>query len=64
MIRRALGLTPTEFSDRYRVPLTILADWEEGRTLPDEIAGAYLHLIASDPVAAARALAPVDLAAG
>jgi putative transcriptional regulator len=55
MIRRALGLTPAEFSARYRIPLAHLNDWEHGRSAPDEIARAYLFVIASDPAAVERA---------
>jgi putative transcriptional regulator len=49
IIRRALGLTPEEFSTRYQIPLRTLADWEDGRSQPDDPARAYLRIIAHDP---------------
>jgi putative transcriptional regulator len=56
IIRRALGLTQEEFSARYRIPLGTLRDWEQGRSEPDQPARAYLHVIAAEPTATARAL--------
>jgi putative transcriptional regulator len=49
LIRRALDLTQQEFADRYDIPLGTLRDWEQGRTVPDQPARAYLRLIAHDP---------------
>jgi putative transcriptional regulator len=56
VIRRALGLTQEEFSARYRIPLGTLRDWEQGRSEPDQPARAYLHVIAAEPTATAKAL--------
>lgn len=56
IIRRALGLTTAEFSARYRIPLGTLRDWEEGRAEPDDLAKAYLRVIAAEPAATAKAL--------
>lgn len=56
VIRRALGLTQEEFSQRYAIPLGTLRDWEQGRSEPDQPAKAYLRVIAAEPKAAARAL--------
>ncbi len=56
VIRRAFGLTQEEFSDRYRIPLGTLRDWEQGRSEPDAPARAYLEAIAGDPEAVAKAL--------
>lgn len=53
-LRRALGLTQEQFSERYAIPIGTLRDWEQGRTEPDQAARAYLDVIARDPVAAAR----------
>jgi putative transcriptional regulator len=58
MIRRALGLTPAEFSARFRIPLYSLDDWERGRSTPDAIASTYLFVIASDPAAVDLAFTP------
>jgi putative transcriptional regulator len=56
VIRRAFGLTQEEFSQRFRIPLDTLRDWEQGRAEPDQTARAYLKVIASDPEAVERAL--------
>jgi putative transcriptional regulator len=58
LIRRALGISQEEFSTRYRIPLGTLRDWEQGRTVPDQAACAYLTVIARDPQAVQRALGP------
>jgi putative transcriptional regulator len=49
IIRRPLELTQEEFAWRYHVPLGTLRDWEQGRSMPDEEARAFLTLIALDP---------------
>jgi putative transcriptional regulator len=56
VIRRALGLTLEEFAARYRIPVGMLRDWEEGRTQPDEAARAYLMVIAREPEMVRKAL--------
>jgi putative transcriptional regulator len=48
-LRRALGFTQEEFAARYRIPLGTLRDWEQGRAEPDQLARAYLKVIAHDP---------------
>lgn len=55
-LRRALSLTQEEFAGRYHIPLGTLQDWEQGRTEPDQLARAYLHVIAHDPEGTRRAL--------
>jgi putative transcriptional regulator len=55
-LRRALGLTQEEFSQRYQIPIGTLRDWEQGRKEPDQTARAYLKAIAGDPEAVHRAL--------
>jgi len=55
IIRRALGLSQEEFAARYHIPLGTLRDWEQGRSVPDQTARAYLEVIAAEPKAAARA---------
>jgi putative transcriptional regulator len=54
-LRRTLGLSRDEFATRYEIPLEMLSDWEEGRSEPDQIARAYLTVIASDPDGTRRA---------
>jgi len=48
-LRRVLGLTQEEFASRYHIPLGTILDWEQGLTEPDQLARAYLKVIASDP---------------
>jgi putative transcriptional regulator len=57
VIRRAFGLTQEEFSARYQIPLGTLRDWEQGCSLPDQTARAYLKVIAVNPDGTAQALA-------
>lgn len=56
IIRRALELTQEEFSERYRIPLGTLRDWEQGRAEPDQASGAYLKVIASESERVGRLL--------
>jgi putative transcriptional regulator len=56
IMRRALGLTQEEFSERYRIPLGTLRDWEQGASEPDQAARAYLKVIAVDPEFVRKAL--------
>jgi len=55
-LRRALRLTQEEFAARYHIPPGILQDWEQGRREPDQLARAYLLVIASGPEEVKRAL--------
>jgi putative transcriptional regulator len=57
VIRRAFRLTQEEFSARYHIPLGTLRDWEQGRSVPDQTARAYLKVIATNPDGTAKALA-------
>lgn len=58
IIRRALRLSQEEFSQRFRIPLGTLRDWEQGRKEPDAAARAYLVVIARNPEAVREALDP------
>jgi putative transcriptional regulator len=58
IVRRALDLTLEEFAARYRIPVGMLRDWEEGRAEPDEAAAAYLRVIAREPEMVRKALEP------
>ncbi len=49
VMRRALGLTQEEFSERYQIPLGTLRDWEQHRSEPDTTAKAYLRAIRGAP---------------
>ncbi len=55
-LRRNLHLTQEGFSSRYRIPLGTLRDWEQGRSIPDQTARAYLTAIAAAPEVIATAL--------
>jgi putative transcriptional regulator len=56
IIRRALRMTQEEFATRYRIPLGTLRDWEQGRSIPDQPARAYLTVIARSPHEVQQAL--------
>ncbi len=58
VLRRAMALTQDEFAARFHIPIGTLRDWEQGRSEPDQPARAYLKVIAADPGAVTRALAP------
>ena len=60
VIRRAMGLTQEEFAARFLIPLGTLRDWEQGAATPDQSARAYLTVIARDPEAVRKALAPAE----
>jgi putative transcriptional regulator len=62
VVRRALGLTQEEFANQFHIPIGTLRDWEQGRNVPDKAAEAYLRVIARDPDAVRRALAPMTAA--
>jgi putative transcriptional regulator len=48
-IRRKLRMSQMEFAQSYRIPLSTLKNWEQGRRQPDAPAAAYLHAIAKRP---------------
>ena len=56
-IRENLGLTQVAFAERFRIPVTTVRDWEQGRRNPDQAACAFLRVIAKSPRTVARALA-------
>jgi len=58
IIHRALGLKQEEFAKQFHIPIGTLRDWEQDRNYPDTAAEAYLRVIARDPEAVRRALAP------
>jgi putative transcriptional regulator len=55
-LREKLGLSQSEFADRYQIALRTLQQWEQGRCVPDGPARAYLKVIAHNPGAVQRAL--------
>jgi putative transcriptional regulator len=54
-IRETLGLSQSEFSETYNIPLPTLKGWEQGRRHPDATAAAYIRTIALFPKEAQRA---------
>ncbi len=56
IMRRALRLTQEEFAERYKIPLGTLRAWEQGVSLPDKTAQAYLRAIRGNAEAVAAAL--------
>lgn len=56
-VRRSRGMTQAAFAKAYRITVTRLRDWEQGRRRPDSAALAYLDTIQHEPDAVARALA-------
>ncbi len=45
LIREKLGLSQSEFSRHYGIPLDTLQNWEQRRARPDRTASAYLRAI-------------------
>lgn len=48
-VRSARKLTQQEFAARYRIPVGNVRDWEQGRSIPDKTALAYLSVIERAP---------------
>src|SRR5947208_13531891 len=58
-LRRRLGMSQDEFAGRFGFKAARIRDWEQGRSSPDGAVRAYLLVIAREPSAVERALAPV-----
>lgn len=56
-LRQRQRLTQEQFSDRYRIPLGTLRDWEQRRREPDGAAKTLLHLIDKHPAIVLAVLA-------
>lgn len=56
LVRMALGLSQSEFSAAYHIPLRTLQGWERGARAMDETAAAYIRAIAFEPDRVRRAL--------
>ena len=59
IIRKALGLTQTEFADSFGIPLRTLQEWEQNRRIPDQPTLSYLRVIAKRPDDVKEALRPL-----
>ena len=57
-IRRQLRMSQQEFAETYRIPLSTLKNWEQGRRHPDAPAAAYLQAIARRPREISSAFTP------
>jgi putative transcriptional regulator len=55
-MRKRLGLSQSAFANRFQINLRTLQDWEQGRRAPEDIARAYLRVIARNPDLVAAAL--------
>ena len=55
-IRWKLGLSQTEFAERFQIPVGTLRDWEQHRREPDQAARAYLRVIDAEPDTVQRVL--------
>lgn len=58
--RAATGLSQEDFAAAYRLPLSVLQDWEAGRRMPDAGAVNFLRMIAHAPEAVRDLLAALD----
>lgn len=48
-VRKQTGLSQSQFSAIYHIPLRVLRSWEQGRRTPKYHVETYLHLIATNP---------------
>jgi len=55
-IRQGLRMSQEKFAVTYRIPLSTLKNWEQGRRHPDAPAAAYLQVISRRPVEIGEAL--------
>jgi putative transcriptional regulator len=60
-LRRQFGLSQGEFANRFGFTPARIRDWEQGRSSPDGAVRAYLIVIAREPEAVQRALAPAPV---
>ncbi|WP_353227404.1 helix-turn-helix domain-containing protein [Novosphingobium sp.] len=56
-LRLGLGLSQTEFADRYGIPVANIRQYEIGRTMPPSAVQAYLKVIEAEPERVAAAIA-------
>lgn len=55
--RTGLGLSQTEFAERFCVPVGTLRDWEQARATAPDFAIAYVRVIGQHPDLVAKAVA-------
>jgi putative transcriptional regulator len=56
-IRRSLRMSQSRFASAYRIPLSTVKNWEQGRRSPDAPAAAYLLAIQKRPKEVMEAVA-------
>lgn len=49
VLRGRLGLSQSEFADRYGIPVSNIRQYEIGRVMPPPAVRAYLAVISQDP---------------
>ena len=54
-LRNRLGLSQSDFADRYGIPLANIRQYEIGRVMPPPAVRAYLAVIAQEPRITAEA---------
>jgi putative transcriptional regulator len=59
--RAATGLSQNAFAKRFRINVARLKDWEQGRTMPDSAALAYLKVIENEQTVVKDVLATPKL---
>jgi putative transcriptional regulator len=57
VLRQRLGMTQAEFAEVFHLPIAMLRDWEQHRSVPDAPAHALLLAIERDPEVMRRLLA-------
>lgn len=55
--RTGLGLSQSEFANRFRVPVGTLRDWEQARATAPDFAIAYVRVIGQHPDLVAQSVA-------
>ena len=55
-IRKRMGLSQSQFAERFQIPVATLRDWEQARRQPDAAVWAYIQVIDHEPDAVLRAL--------
>lgn len=55
-IREELGLSQSEFSERFCIPRSTIQNWEQERRVPDQATNAYLFVIKSRPEIVAKCI--------
>ena len=53
-LRERIGQTQEQFALRYKLDVSAVRNWEQGRTVPDAAARNYLRIIEVDPQAVER----------